>query len=371
MNDTIKSITSPKKFLVGKGFLPNLPTYTEMFGKKVYIIADAFIADRVRKETMTAYTEAGQEAVVVTFGGENTREEISKHRDFIRIVGADVIIGIGGGKAMDTAKATAYFEKRPVVIFPTIASTDAPTTALSVIYKENGEFDEYLFLPQNPDVVIADTEILSTAPTRFFVAGIGDALATYFEARACYNKQGHNLVNMKPTFSGLGLAKMCYDTIKEFGYHAKLAVDQNLATPAVERTIEATIFLSGVGAEAGGLAAAHAINNGMSFVPSLHNTQHGEKVTFGTLSQLILEGAPTEEIEEVYAFCHQVGLPITFSQLGLDAFRETEWRLVAKQACAPGDSMDNQPHPVTEEDVYQAMVMADILGQAFLAKHSK
>src|SRR5690606_32990788 len=192
-----------------------------------------------------------------------------------------------------------------------------PCTALAVIYKEDGSFDKYLFLPENPDVVIADSNILAAAPVRFFVAGIGDALATYFEARACYRKNGDNLVNLKPSLAGLGLAKMCYETILEYGPQAKVAVEKGISTPAVEHTIEATIYLSGVGAEAGGLAAAHAIHNGMTAVPSLHQAQHGEKVVFGLLTQLVLESAPKEEIKTVIHFIKEVGLPLTLNDLGL------------------------------------------------------
>lgn len=107
----------------------------------------------------------------------------------------------------------AFYLRRPVVLFPTIASTDAPCTALAVIYNPAGEFERYLFLPQNPDVVIADTAIIAAAPARFFAAGVGDALATYFEARACYRADGINLVGKRPSRTGLGLARLCYELL--------------------------------------------------------------------------------------------------------------------------------------------------------------
>ena len=100
-------------------------------------------------------------------------------------------MGIGGGKIFDTAKAAAYYKKTPVIICPTIASTDAPCSALSVLYTDEGVFEEYLFLPSNPDMVIMDTDIIAKSPVRLTVAGIGDALATYFEARACRSRSLH------------------------------------------------------------------------------------------------------------------------------------------------------------------------------------
>lgn len=365
MSKSVKSITSPKKFIVGQHLLKELCTYTKTYGDHAYVICDEFILEHASQEASQSFEEAGHKSEFAKFNLEITQEEIDRHREAVRSSGANVIVGIGGGKTLDTAKAAAYYEHLPVVIFPTIASTDAPCTALSVIYNTDGSFDRYLFLPSNPDVVLADTAILAAAPTRFFVAGIGDALATYFEARACYRKNGDNLVNLKPSLSGLGLAKMCYDTILEYGLQAKIAVDNGVSTPAVENTIEATIYLSGVGAEAGGLAAAHAIHNGMTAVPSLHHAQHGEKVVFGLLTQLVLEDAPKEEVETVIHFIKEVGLPLTLKDLGLDEFREEEWRKVAELACAEGDTMGNMPHPVTPADVYQAIVAANALAEYY------
>lgn len=365
MGKPVKSITSPKKFIVGHHLLNELSTYTGTYGDHAYVICDEFILDRAHKEAGNSFEKAGHKSEFVKFNYQITQEEIDRHCEEIKKSGANVIVGIGGGKTLDTAKAAAYFTHLPVVIFPTIASTDAPCTALSVIYKADGSFDRYLFLPENPDVVLADAGILASAPTRFFVAGIGDALATYFEARACYQKNGNNLVNLKPSLAGLGIAKMCYDTILEYGLQAKIAVDQGISTPAVEKTIEATIYLSGVGAESGGLAAAHAIHNGMTAVPSLHHAQHGEKVVFGLLTQLVLESAPTEEIETVIHFIKEVGLPLTLKDLGLDEFKEEEWRKVAEDACAEGDTMGNMPHPVTPDDVYHAIIAANALAEYY------
>ncbi|MDA7026687.1 glycerol dehydrogenase [Bacillus sp. CLL-7-23] len=365
MGNLVRSVTSPKKFITGKQLLANLNDYISDFGDKAYVICDEFILERAQKEAGESIEKAGNQAVFEKFNYECTQEEIDRNRELARKSGANIIIGIGGGKTLDTAKATAYYEKLPVAIFPTIASTDAPCTALAVIYKKSGEFDRYLFLPTNPDVVLADIDILSGAPARFFAAGIGDALATYFEARACFKANGDNLVLMKPSTTALGLARLCYDTLLENGVKAMEAVKNGVATSAVEDTIEATIYLSGVGAESGGLAAAHAIHNAMTAVPALHKVQHGEKVTFGLMAQLILENVPTEELETVIGFVKGVGLPLTLKDLGVEEFVEEEWRKVAEMACAGDDTMGNMPFPVTPEDVYNAIVAANAILETY------
>lgn len=365
MKIPVKSVTSPKKFIVGNGLLANLYAYIKDLGDNAYVICDEFILGRAKEEAGKSVREGGGKATFEQFNYQITQEEVDRNRRLAREAGANVIVGIGGGKTLDTAKATAYYEKLPVVIFPTIASTDAPCTALAVLYKEDGAFDRYLFLPSNPDVVLADTEILAAAPVRFFAAGIGDALATYFEARACYAANGDNLVLMKPSLTGLAIARTCYETILENGVKAVEAVKNKVPTRAVQDTIEATIYLSGVGAESGGLAAAHAIHNGMTAVPALHRAQHGEKVTFGLLAQLVLENAPKEELETVIRFIKAVGLPLTLKDLGVEEFVEAEWRKVAEDACAEDDTMGNEPFPVTPDDVYNAIVAANAIAEKY------
>ncbi|MGI2856204.1 glycerol dehydrogenase [Shewanella algae] len=356
-----RTVTSPKKFIIGKGLLAQMHEYVSDFGDNAFIIADEFILGRIEDEAQTGLKLQGITSRVERFNYECCEAEIQRLASLTEQADTKVIVGVGGGKTLDTAKAVAFYRKLPVILYPTLASTDAPCTALSVIYTETGEFERYLFLPQNPDAVIADTSIIAAAPARFFAAGIGDALATYFEARACYQADGVNLVLKKPSRTGLGLAELCYQLLSENVAAAMDAVNNQIVTPALEQTIEATIYLSGVGAEAGGLAAAHAVNNGMSAVAELHGAQHGEKVVFGLLTQLVLENAPQNEIDNVIRIIKTAGLPLTLADMGLKHFREEEWRKVAEIACAEGDTMGNMPMAVSADDVYQAMIAANAM----------
>jgi glycerol dehydrogenase len=363
MSSPTRTVTSPKKFIIGSDLLSEIDEQVRAYGDHAFFICDEFILERVREQAGQALARARVTASYERFGGECTQPEIDRQVARFKASGANVIIGVGGGKTLDTAKAVAFFAGAPVLIVPTIASTDAPCTALAVIYKEGGEFDRYLWLPQNPDVVLADTGILVAAPFRFFAAGVGDALATYFEARACYLSDGINLVNKKPSRTGLGLAELCYQLLREHVAMAADAVRARASTPAFEQIIEATIYLSGVGAEAGGLAAAHAVNNGMSALPELHHAQHGEKVGFGLLTQLVLEAAPEHEFAEVIRIMKTVGLPLSLADFGLTAFVEADWRRVAAIACAEGDSMGNMQRSFSPDQVYAAMVAADAIGK--------
>ena len=134
------------------------------------------------------------------------------------------------------------------------------------------------------------------------------------------------------------------------------AVKNKVATSAVEKTIEATIYMSGIGAETGGLAAAHAIHNGMSAVPDLRRSQHGEKIAFTTMVQLTLEGTSDETFRDIAGFVKSVELPMTLEDLGMKEFKENEWRKVAEDACAKSNPMGNMPFKVTPDDVFQAII---------------
>ena len=142
------------------------------------MIADKFVRELVGDIVNDSLSEYEVSGVFETFGGECTHEEIDRLTKLAKNHKCRAVLGVGGGKTLDTAKAVAHFAKLPVIIAPTIASTDAPTSALSVIYNELGAFDSYLFYPQNPNVVVMDTNIIARAPARLLVAGMGDALAT-------------------------------------------------------------------------------------------------------------------------------------------------------------------------------------------------
>lgn len=282
-------------------------------------------------------------------------------RKIARDNGIKVICGIGGGSAIDTAKAAAYQEGLPIVIIPTVCATDAPCTGLSVIYADDGTFDRYIFYPKNPDAVIVDSSIIMNAPTRFLVAGMGDALGTYFEARTCEKTGSPSLENGGITASAMALCRLCYDTLLSCGYQAKKAAELGLLTPAVESIIEANTYLSGVGADNGGLAAAHSVYNGFTALEECEKTQHGELVAFGTIAQLVLENAPMEEIEEVMDFCESVGLPVTLKQLGVTDVSRV--KIAARKACAPGETIHNLLGDATPEQLSDALIAADALGR--------
>ncbi|MBZ9622050.1 glycerol dehydrogenase [Clostridium sp. FP2] len=356
-----KMLISPSKYIQGQGELCNLGDYVTAYGKKVLFVAHKDDQARVQKQLDKTLEKGDFELVYGEFKGECTINEIERLRKLAVENECDVFVGLGGGKAIDTAKSVAHYQHKAVIVIPTIAATDAPCSSSSVIYTENGEFQEYMYL-NSPNVILVDTEIIAKAPTRFLVSGMGDALSTYFEARSCLRSFATVNSGGKSTKAAFAMAKLCYETLLEDSVKAKAACDANVVTKALENIIETNILLSGIGFESGGLAAAHAIHDGLTVLEETHKYYHGEKVAFGTIVHLVLENAPKQEIDTVLAYCKSMGLPTCLKDLGVNEINEARLMEVAKLSCADGESMYNMPFKVTAQDVYAAILTANILG---------
>lgn len=354
---------APSKYIQGEGELYNLGTYVKDFSKKAMLVASKVDQARVQNYIDEAKKRDSFEIVYAEFKEECTKKEIERIKKMAEDSECGVFIGLGGGKALDTAKAASFLSKKPVIIVPTIASTDAPTSKLAIIYTETGEFEEYFHLHKNPDLVLVDVGIIAKAPTRFIVSGMGDALSTYFEARACIRAGKNNMPGGQSTKAAFALATLCYETLMEDSLKAKAASDMNVVTPALENIVEANILLSGLGFESSGLAAAHAVHDGLTVLSDTHHCMHGEKVSFGTIVHLVLENAPQAELDKVLNYCKSVGLPTCLKDLGVLEVTEEKIMAVAKAATAEGETIHNMPFPVTAESVYAAILTADKLGQ--------
>jgi glycerol dehydrogenase len=340
--------------------------YIVHLGSNYFFIGGPTALSIIRDKVSMSLDEKSLKYHFEKFAGECTRASASELSDKARKLSTQVIVGVGGGRAIDTAKAVSHELDSALVIIPTVASNDAPCSALSVQYKENHMLDRFLILKRNPDVVLVDSKIIAESPTRYFVAGMGDALATWFEAFTCTKSSAKNLPGGVSTSAALNLAKLCYDTLMKYGVSAKLVVDQNEVTPAVEMVIEANILLSGLGFESAGLAAAHGIHEGVHALEGTEGALHGELVAFGTIAQLVMENYPKEEIDRVISFCNAVGLPVTLRQLGVSNISPENLTKAANVACMEGLTTHNSYFEVNPEMVLGAIIGANALGEASL-----
>lgn len=354
---------APGRYVQGAGAISEIGEHIAILGDRVLVVGGrtGLLATQAGRDKSFSEHKIDQREEL--FRGESSDEEIQRLISISKEDSISVIMASGGGKAIDAVKAVAEDLGIPAVIVPTIASNDAPCSALSVIYNEDGTFNRLRPLKRSPALVLVDTEIITQAPVRTLVAGMGDALATWFEADACSKSDALNNFGGHISITALALAKLCLDTLLEFGVSAKSACESKIVTPALEKVVEANTLLSGLGFESGGVAVAHALSEGFSVIPEMHHYSHGEKVAFGLLVHLILEGRPQPVLDEIYSFCSAVGLPVTLAELGCSSVSQEALRLAADIAAEPGKPSHNMPFPITGSMIYEAIRAADDKGK--------
>ena len=382
MTSLLAVFCAPLRYVQGVGATRRLGAEMIAVGLEgpTLLVAGTTAVARLAPTWAASLGEAGIAHRVLHFGGESSRAEIASIVAEARAWQARSIVAAGGGKVIDAARSAAAALRLPFVACPTVCSTDAPTSALSVIYADSGphrgSVEEYEIHRRSPDLVLVDTQVVAEGPPRMLAAGIGDAMSTFYEARAAVAAGAPTMRGGRATLAAVELARLCREVVLADGEAALAECRAGRAGTSLERVAEAATLLSGLGFESAGLAAAHAVHNGLAAVEPLRGFLHGEKVAFGTLVQLLLEHAaasdPVErdtlaaEAERVAEFFVRVGLPVTLEQLGIaaDAARAGVIERIAAIATGPGETIHNMPFPVDAAGVVAAIESADAVGDA-------
>jgi glycerol dehydrogenase len=361
----LKTMKAPGMYIQGYNIIDEFAAHVTRLGTRPFVIGGKTALSSIEKRMLPGINIYDLDCNFTVFTGRGTKKDALDLASRSLSHRADVIVGVGGGLAIDTAKAVAHRTELPLIIIPTVASTDAPCSSVALQYTLDHHIDEILMLKRNPDIVIADTRIIAEAPVRFFVAGMGDALSTWFEANTCDMTGAKNLADAHPTLAGKTIARLTYDTIMEYGESAKMAVDLKTVTPAVEMVIEANCYLSSIGFENCGLGAAHSFGIGVGSLKGTEDCLHGELVGFGVIANLIIENYPLVEIEKIIKFCVSVGLPVTLKELGVNDFSKENIMLAGKACFGPGSNLKNLSFDVTEELATDIILATDAMGKKF------
>lgn len=359
-------LIAPRKYVQGRAVLRELGAYLAKLGKRPLILWDERVRELVAPAVTGSLDKAGLSWNEALFAGEATAGERERVGQLAADAEADISVGIGGGKVLDVAKAVAIDRDIAMVTCPTIASNDSPTSAASVWYDDSHNFIGFDCWSRNPDLVLVDTQVIASGPVRAFVAGMGDALSTWVEAEAAFKSRAMNIVGGRPTMAAVTLARLCFETLLEYGVAARRDVAHQVVTPAVEKVVEANVLLSGLGFESGGLATSHMIGNLLSNVPACmkKGLMHGEKVAFGIATQLCLDDEIDEEEKlDIVDFEIEIGLPVTFAELGLKGVTREKLEPIGQACAGEGSLCHNHPFPVTADDIVDAMIAADALGR--------
>ena len=352
-----RRLIAPASYTQGANVLENPASYRVLDGEQALLVGGSTALD-VAEDAL----RAGLESAEITITGVKTGVDNCTFGIIEEIVArvqetdADIVVGVGGGVALDASKAAAERAGTELVIVPTIVSTDAPCSSVAVVYDEEGGFAEYVHRRRNPDLVIVDTHLVAQAPARFMRYGMGDAFATRFEAEAVARSHNTTHAGGTPTDTALQLARRSFRNLATHGEQAVTAVQQDAVTPAVERIVETNTLLSGIGFESGGLAGAHAFSKGFSRTGV--KAPHGLLVAFGTIAQLVLEDRSPDVLDEALSVYHALDLTTTLADLGVDDELLTQ---VGERACADDTTMHNLPSTVRPAAATDALRVADEL----------
>jgi len=360
-------LIAPSRYIQGDGTLDHLGRYLSIVPARCpALLLSAGSQRREGARILKSLRASGLDAELVVFGGECSVGEVERVTTLLRAAASkvDCVVAFGGGKCVDAGKSIAWRLGLPVVICPSLASNDAPCSALSVMYTDESVYEGVEFFPGSPALVVVDTGIVARAPVRYLVAGMGDAMATWYEASTCMqNPEGRSVLGARPTLSAAALGELCANTLFAHGIEAVGAVRRGEVSDALESVVEANTLLSGVGFESGGLAVAHSVAQGLTVIPKIErNFLHGEMVAMGLLTQLVLESRE-DEARRVAEFFAAVGLPVHLGQLSLSG-NDTAELSGAMQAALTFPFVVNEPFEVTTESLLAASRRADVLGKA-------
>ncbi|OXM86765.1 iron-containing alcohol dehydrogenase family protein [Paenibacillus rigui] len=356
------TIKSPKKYWNEPGVLSKSGPLIAEIGRRALIIAGNKALEAVKPSFLISLEEAGLSYSIAPYGGKVTTEDIEQFAETATEYQADVIIGVGGGKVLDLSKAVGGRRSLPVVAVPTIAATCASWAAVTVVYDQQGRSSRYLLNDRSPELLFADTGVLASAPKRFLASGIGDTIVKWYEIGVNNNDAPDGL----DVRLGTQIGKLALDRLRVHALDAYQAAGTGEVTPALQETVDAIIVLAGLAGTVQGTTAragiAHSIHNSLTHIPETGTTLHGEKVAYGLLTQVILEGRPVEEIDELALWLHKLGLPITLKELGIEQDPAAVAADIARRVKLPEGSSQGLSFEVHEGAIALAIQKADEWG---------
>jgi glycerol dehydrogenase len=350
-----RRLRAPANYLQGPDVFDDASALLAATGERAVVFGGETALTAVGEDLRGALDSAGVDVAATERGVDRaTPDAVARYADTVAEAAADVVVAVGGGKAIDAAKAAANEAGAAVVTVPTVASTNAASSTVSVLYDGAGRVVDNVYRDCDPELVLVDTSVVAAAPARFLRYGMGDAFATRFEAEATARSGGSvDDAGRRPTMAATAIARGVYDNLAAYGPDALAAARRGDRTAALEAVVETVVVQSAIGFESGGLAAAHAFHQGFREVGV--TDAHGVVVAFGTLAELVLEDH--DDLADALDTYLSLDLDVTLAEMGVD---DGEVDAVAEAACGR-PLMANEPVDVTPDRAAAALRRADEL----------
>lgn len=352
MEDYTLSLPS---YSIGENVYQKIGEICTPYGTKAVAIGGEKAINAAKDKILAAVKDTKIEIVdFVYYGGEASYENVEMLTHNKAVQAADMIFAIGGGKALDTAKALGETIGKAVFAFPTIASTCAGTTSVSIMYYPDGRFKKPFFLKKPPVHTFIDLFIIAHAPTKYMWAGMGDTIAKHYESTV--SSRGDELKHYHAM--GVTLSRMCVEPIYKYGPAAMEANKTGMVNQSLEETVLAIIVTTGIcsifltmeGIIDYNTGLAHGVFYALTSYPNIEkNHLHGEVVGYGVLILLLVD-EQLEEFRRAFEFAKAVKLPIKLADLEISA---DELSSIVPKVLQMKD-IDKNPYVITEEMLYEA-----------------
>ncbi|MCR1943817.1 iron-containing alcohol dehydrogenase family protein [Enterococcus gallinarum] len=345
----------PNRYITGEGVLFDLPEYLNDFDQVAVITGDQSF------DVFKTYYPHPFDYPVYRYDGSSSYENAQELAD--KIKHTDVLLAIGGGRVADTAKITAERMGAELIVIPTLVSNCAPFTPVIVAYYPDHTICKIDYAKKGAYMTIVDTRFLLATPVDYFIAGIADTLAKYYEMEAIVRTMAEEdktaLVRL-----GFQSAKLIKELLIADAIQAVTDLEAGRLTPAFARITDTIIALAG---EVGGFAVefgrtsgAHALHDGLSYLSETHSVLHGNKVAYCIWVQL----AYTNDfavIEELRPFYEALHLPMKLKDLHVTRVDRAYFAPVLTYAVKEEETFVLIDPMITPEKVFRAIEAVEAL----------
>ena len=310
--------SGPAQYFHRRAVLKDAGRLVARFGRRALVSGGRRALQAVEADLFPSLREAGVEHSRNVFVGESSESNVARLLEVAEARRPDFLIGVGGGKALDTAKIAADHLRLPIVTIPTIAATCAASTPLAIFYSDDGVYQRDYYPVANPQMVLVDPDVLVKAPIEHLKSGILDSLAKWYKGGASF--AGADDADLYDTVA-IELAEHLNSRMMEKAGPAIRAAEQGRISDEFTDVVNMNIYLAGTiqafGVKAVRNGIAHAVHNGLTVLKESHGLRHGIKVGYGIAVQLSILERRGERLPQLFGFYRDIGFVPAFRNLGL------------------------------------------------------